>query len=139
MKKVFSIVFAVVMVVFGVIAAVSGVKKMQSKDLYDAAATATIVGIEREWQGVDEDGFDQYDYHVYVDYEIDGQKYEQKEYPGYSSSMKVGDTLDILYQSSNPENFCEKNITGNSMIMIGVGVVLALAGVFLAVKAIVRP
>ena len=85
MKKLFSILFAVIFIVFGVITIVSGAHKLQTKDLYDASTTAQIVGIEREWTGTDEDGFDQYNYHVYVTYEVNGVQYEQKEYPGVIS------------------------------------------------------
>ena len=139
MKKIFSLLFAVLFVVFGVIAIVSGVHKLQSKGLYDASTTAKIVGIEREWTGTDSDGFDQYDYHVYVTYKVDGVTYEQKEYPGYSNSMQDGDEIEILYQSSTPENISEKNITGNAIIFIAVGAVLIIAGILSGVKAIVRP
>ena len=118
---------------------VLGVNKMNSKKLYDASTTGVIVGIEREWTGTDEDGFDQYDYTVYVDYEIDGKKYENVKYPSYDSSMQKGDEVEILYQSSNPENIAEGNLTGNATIMIVLGVVFALIGVALGIKAFIRP
>ena len=138
LNRILKFVFPIVMAVFAVILIVAGVKKLQSRRLYDASTKAVIVGIEREWTGTDEDGFDTYDYKVYVDYEVDGKKYENREYPGYSSSMKKGDELEILYQSSNPENFAEKNVTGNSVIMIVIGAVLALAGVFMGLRAFIR-
>ena len=75
MNKIFKLIFPIVAIVFGIIAIISGAHKMQSKRLYDASTTAVITGIEREWSGTDEDGFDQYDYHVYVDYEVDGKEY----------------------------------------------------------------
>ena len=138
MNKIMKLIFPIVAIIFGIIAIVSGAHKLQSKHLYDASTTAVITGIEREWSGTDEDGFDQYDYHVYIDYEVDGKKYEQKEYPGYNSSMKDGDTLEILYQSTNPENIAEKNITGNAVLFIAIGSVLALAGVFGEIRAFVK-
>ena len=138
LNRILKFVFPIVMAVFAVILIVAGVKKLQSRRLYDASTKAVIVGIEREWTGTDEDGFDTYDYKVYVDYEVDGKKYENREYPGYNSSMKKGDEVEILYQSSNPENFAEKNVTGNSVIMIVIGAVLALAGVFMGLRAFIR-
>jgi hypothetical protein len=98
-----------------------------------------IVGIEREWSGTDEDGFDQYDYTVYVNYEVDGQKYENVKYPSYDSSMQKGDEVEVLYQSSDPTNIAEGNLTGNATIMIVIGAVCTLAGVVAVVKAIIRP
>lgn len=139
MRKIFNIIFPIVAIIAGIVVIVLGVNKMNSKKLYDASTTGVIVGIEREWTGTDEDGFDQYDYTVYVDYEIDGKKYENVKYPSYDSSMQKGDEVEILYQSSNPENIAEGNLTGNATIMIVLGVVFALIGVALGIKAFIRP
>lgn len=139
MRKLFSIIFAVVFVVAGVFVIVMGVNRLNSKKDYDASTTGVIVGIEREWSGTDEDGFDQYDYTVYVNYEVDGQKYENVKYPSYDSSMQKGDEVEVLYQSSDPTNIAEGNLTGNATIMIVIGAVCTLFGVAAVVKAIVRP
>ncbi|MBQ6020856.1 MAG: DUF3592 domain-containing protein [Clostridia bacterium] len=139
MRKILNILFPVVAVVLGIVVLVLGFKKLGSKKNYDASVTGVITGIEREWSGTDEDGFDQYDYTVYVDYEVDGKKYEGVKYPSYDSSMQKGDEVEILYQSSNPENIAEGNIAGNATIMIVIGAVAALAGLVMAVKAFIRP
>lgn len=139
MRKILNILFPVVAVVLGIVVLVLGFKKLGSKKNYDASVTGVISGIEREWSGTDEDGFDQYDYTVYVDYEVDGKKYEGVKYPSYDSSMQKGDEVEILYQSSNPENIAEGNIAGNATIMIVIGAVAALAGLVMAVKAFIRP
>ena len=139
MRKLFSIIFAVVFVVAGVFVIVMGVNRLNSKKDYDASTTGVIVGIEREWCGTDEDGFDQYDYTVYVNYEVDGQKYENVKYPSYDSSMQKGDEVEVLYQSSDPTNIAEGNLTGNATIMIVIGAVCTLFGVAAVVKAIIRP
>ena len=134
MKKLISFIFPIVMIAFGVIAIVSGAHKLQTKNSYDGSVTAVITGIDREWAGTDSDGFDEYDYHVYIEYEINGKKYENVEYPGYSSSMKKGDTVEILYDSTFPERISEKNITGNAVLFIIIGVVLILAGIFMGIR-----
>ena len=139
MRKLFNILFPIVAVALGIVVIVLGVNRMNSKKLYDASTTGVIVGIEREWNGTDSDGYDQYSYTVYVDYEIDGKKYENVEYPSYNSSMKKGDEVEVLYQSSDPTNIAEGNLTGNATIMIVIGAVCALVGVVAVVKAIVRP
>ena len=139
MRKLFSIIFAVVFFVAGVFVIVMGVNRLNSKKDYDASTTGVIVGIEREWSGTDEDGFDQYDYTVYVNYEVDGQKYENVKYPSYDSSMQKGDEVEVLYQSSDPTNIAEGNLTGNATIMIVIGAVCTLFGVAAVVKAIIRP
>ena len=139
MRKLFSIIFAVVFVVAGVFVIVMGVNRLNSKKDYDASTTGVIVGIEREWSGTDEDGFDQYDYTVYVHYAADGPKYENVKYPSYDSSMQKGDEVEVLYQSSDPTNIAEGNLTGNATIMIVIGAVCTLFGVAAVVKAIIRP
>lgn len=139
MRKVFSIIFAVVFVVAGIFVIVMGVNRLNSKKDYDASTTGVIVGIEREWTGTDEDGFDQYSYTVYIDYEVDGQKYENVQYPSYDSSMQKGGEVEVLYQSSDPTNIAEGNLTGNATIMIVIGAVCALFGAAAVVKSIIRP
>ncbi len=139
MRKIFSIIFAVVFVVAGIFVIVMGAGRLSSKKDYDASTTGVIVGIEREWTGTDEDGFDQYDYTVYVNYEVDGQKYENVKYPSYDSSMEKGGEVEILYKSSDPTDIAEGNLTGNATIMIVIGAVCTLAGVVAVIKAIVRP
>ena len=139
MRKLFSIIFAVVFVVAGIFVIVMGVNRLNSKKDYDASTTGVIVGIEREWSGTDEDGFDQYDYTVYVNYEVDGQKYENVKYPSYDSSMQKGGEVEVLYQSSDPTNIAEGNLTGNATIMIVIGAVCVLFGAAAVVKSIIRP
>ncbi len=139
MRKLFSIIFAVVFVVAGIFVIVMGVNRLNSKKDYDASTTGVIVGIEREWTGTDEDGFDQYSYTVYIDYEVDGQKYENVQYPSYDSSMQKGGEVEVLYQSSDPTNIAEGNLTGNATIMIVIGAVCVLFGAAAVVKSIIRP
>ena len=138
MRKIINIIFPIIAIAAGIVVIVLGVNKMNSKKLYDASTTGVIVGIEREWTGTDGDGFDQYDYTVYVDYEVDGKKYENAKYPSYDSSMQKGDEVVILYQSANPENIAEGNLSGNAAIMIVMGVVFVLISVVMIIKAIIR-
>ena len=58
--------------------------------------------------------------------QLNPKKYENVEYPGYDSSMKNGDDVTVLYQSSNPDNIAEGNITGNAVIMIVAGAAFAV-------------
>ena len=139
MRKIFSILFPIVAIAAGIVVIVLGVNHMNSKKLYDASTTGVIVGIERDWTGTDADGYDLYDYTVYVDYVIDGKKYENVKYPTYDSSMQKGDEVEILYQTANPANIAEGNLSGNATIMIVMGVVFALMGVGLGIKAFIRP
>ena len=53
--------------------------------------------------------------------------------------MQKGDEVEVLYQSSDPTNIAEGNLTGNATIMIVIGAVCTLFGVAAVVKAIIRP
>ena len=50
--------------------------------------------------------------------------------------VKKGDTLEILYVSSDPTQISEKNITGNAVIFIAAGAVLVLIGAVTEIKAL---
>ena len=139
MKKLLNILFPLSAVVLGIIVIVFGVNKLKTKNLYDMSATAVITGIEREWTGTDGDGFDTYEYHVYVEYEIDGEKYKDVQYPGYDGSMKVGDELEILYQSADPTQISEKNITGSAILFFVAGAVFIVIGLVMSIRALIRP
>ncbi len=139
MRKILNILLPLGAVVLGIVVIVFGVNKLKTKNLYDMPATAVITGIEREWTGTDSDGFDTYEYHVYVEYEIDGEKYKDVEYPGYDGSMKVGDELEILYQSADPTQISEKNITGSAILIFVAGAVFIVIGLVMSLRALIRP
>lgn len=126
MKKFAPIIFSILAVVAGVVFAVNGITTLKNKDLYDSTVSATVVDVQEEWDNTGEDS------HlvrtVYIDYEIDGVKYEHIESPEQNNDLKVGDTVDILYQSKDPSKISGQNITGNSIIFIVVGAVAALGG-----------
>ena len=53
--------------------------------------------------------------------------------------MKNGDDVTVLYQSSNPDNIAEGNLTGNAVIMIVTGAAFAMIGLAMGIKAVIRP
>ena len=113
----------------------SGVNKIKNKDLYDSTVTATVVEVREEYDDTDIDNPHTETY-VYIDYEVDGKKYEHVEAPEYSGNIKEGDTMEILYQSKDPSKISGKNITKNATIFIAAGAVAALIGVGLEFRAI---
>ena len=48
MKKTINIIMSVAAVVFGVVFAVTGIKTISEKDLYDTQITATVVDVQEE-------------------------------------------------------------------------------------------
>lgn len=74
---------------------------------------------------------------VFVDYEVDGQKYEHAEYGSYSSSMKVGDTVGVYYNPEEPEHIQAEGFRTIPYVIGGAGVAAVLLGVFLLVKKVI--
>ena len=93
--------------------------------------TGTIVDIEEEYNIVDES----YDHRVYVDYTVDGVKYERADYGSYSSRMKTGDTVTVLYDPADPTRI---QAEGSEKVPYIVGAVGAVVMIFSAVTFIRR-
>ena len=139
MKKVLSIVFSLLAVVAGVIFVFSGVKTISEKDLYDTTGTGTVVEITEEWEtSADPDQPDQLVRTAYIDYEVDGQKYEHVLAPEQDDSLEVGDTVEFLYQSKDPSKISGKNPTAGGAIFIGLGALVAIVGLVSAIRAFIR-
>ena len=139
MKKIISIIMSIAAVVFGIIFVISGIKTIAEKDLYDSTVTATVVDIQEEWEtSADPDEPDRLVQTAYIDYEVDGKKYEHVQAPEQNDNMKVGDTVDILYQSKNPEKISGQNPTAGGIIFIVLGALVAIVGCFSAIRAFVK-
>lgn len=136
MQKILSLVGPIIAIILGIVVVVAGVHKLSTKDLYDSTAQATVVDVQEE---IENDGEDTRTVtKVFIDYEVDGVKYEHVEAPESDSTMQIGDTVEILYQSKNPSEYSGKIITGNAAILIAIGAVVALAGIFVEIKTIIR-
>ncbi|MBR1530760.1 MAG: hypothetical protein IJ643_01735 [Eubacterium sp.] len=139
MKKTISIVMSVAAVVFGIVFAVSGIKTISEKDLYDTQITATVVDVQEEWESsADPDEPDRLVNTAYIDYEIDGKKYEHVPAPEQDDNIKVGDTVDILVQSKNPEKISGLNPTKGGVIFIVLGILVAIAGCVSSVRLFIK-
>lgn len=129
MKKIMPIVMSVAAVVFGIIFVVVGIKTISEKDLYDTQITATVVDITEEWEeAADPDEPDHLVNTAYIDYEVEGKKYEHVLAPEQDDNLKVGDTVDILVQSKNPEKISSLNPTKGGVVFIVLGALVAIAG-----------
>lgn len=137
MSKLARIITSVLIVVFGLVFIISGIHSIATKDLYDSTVTATVVDIQEEWDYSDPDE-SRLETTVYVDYEIDGVKYEHVESPTQNGNMQIGDTVELLYQSQDPSQISSQNITGGAAIFIAVGAIVVIGGCFATFKAIVK-
>ena len=139
MKRFAPILFSSAAVVFGIIFVVVGIRTLATKDLYDSNVTATIVDIEEEWQtATDPDEADHLEKTAYVDYEINGQKYEHVLSPVQDDNFNVGDTVELLYQSKDPTKISGQNITSGGIAFIAVGAIVAVGGCISTLRIFIR-
>lgn len=136
MSRLIRIIISIAAVAVGIIFVISGIHTLATKDLYDSTVEATVVDVQEEWVDSGEDSHTET--RVYIDYEIDGKKYEHIESPVSDSGMKIGDKVEILYQSKDPSQISGKNITAGGVIFIVVGVIVALGGCIATIRALVR-
>ena len=135
-KKFVPIIISIFAVVIRIVFVINGITTLKNKDLYDSTVTATGVDVQEEWDNTGEDS--NLVRTVYIDYEIDGVKYEHIESPEQNNNMKVGDTVDILYQSKDPSKISGQNITKNSVMFIIIGAIAALGGCFSTLISFLR-
>ena len=128
MQKIAKILIPIVAVVVGVVFVISGISSLKNKDLYDSKVIATVVDIQEEWVNDGEDSHTET--RVYIDYEVDGKEYKHVEAPESNAKTKIGDKVEILYQSQNPEMIEGHHITSKSVIFIIVGIVVVIGGIF---------
>lgn len=83
---------------------------------------AEIIDIDRHY---DSDG--ETSYTVYVEFEVDGKKYEGP-LGYYSSGMYVGDKTDIYYNPLNPNDFRSTTTGVAGILLIGMGIVFFFIG-----------
>ena len=102
MKKSINIIISIVAVIAGIVFIISGIHTYKNKDLYDSTVTATVVEVVEDIDTSTDPENPETTYTVYIDYEVDGTKYEHVESPESDSTMKEGDTIEILYQSKDP-------------------------------------
>ncbi len=139
MKKILPVILSVVAVAIGIIFVGNGISTIANKDKYDTQITAMVVDVQEEWEyATTEDEVDRLVNTAYIDYEFDGKKYEHVLAPEQDDSLKVGDTVDILVQSGNPEKISALNPAKGGAIFIVVGALLAIVGAFTAFRMIVR-
>lgn len=125
-------------VLFGLAFIVLGVYLLLNPPQYDFSATAQISKIEvtgGEWVD-DIDGHSVYQdtYTVYVSYEFDGKTVTDAELNSYSSSMKVGDSIEIAFNADDTAHVSEAGFSFMPLIAVGLGLALAVTGVIGFIK-----
>lgn len=126
-------------VVLGIIALVVGIRTNATKHLYDASVKATVVDVVEDYvPAADENETDRFEKNAYITYEVNGVKYENVESPYNNDDVQIGDEVEILYQSQNPEKYAATNNATAGIIFIVVGAVVTFAGLAGAVITFLR-
>ena len=101
-------------------------------DAYDMQGTGTVVDIVESYEMVGDD--DQFTYTVFIDYEVNGEKYERIEYFEYHTGMQIGDTVEFYYMSTDPSQIAgsDKNLGPY------IGLAFAVVGLVMLVITVVK-
>ena len=136
MKGITNKVIPILAVVFGIAFMVMGIVQYADRGKYDSTAAARIVDITEEWEpAATEDDTARLVKTAYIDYEVNGVKYEHVPAPVQSDDYSVGDSIEIRYQSQNPEKITDMNVAKTSLIFAGMGAIATLVGIVIAIKA----
>ena len=136
MNRIMNRIIPVLAVIFGIAFMVMGIVQYANRDKYDSTVTAKIVDITEEWEtDATEDGVDRLVKTAYIDYEVNGVKYEHVLAPVQNDNYAVGDSIEIRYQSQNPEKISDMNVAKTSLIFAGMGAIATLVGIVMAIKA----
>ena len=133
-RKFFTIKNAIGFMLIGLAFVVFGIFALSApRDEY-LQTEATIVNIEEYYEDFGSDR--QLMNRVYIDYEVDGVKYENVEFNAYDSSMKVGGTVTIEYSPEDPTVIQSTGDGWMLYIFILVGAIAFVGGVISLVRSI---
>ena len=137
LRKYNMITFFVGLFIVGIVFLVAGVITFLQPKVEGVKVDAKIVNIERESTGFNSDGVEEFDHHVYVNYtDNDGLEHTNIEAYKYSTTMKVGDVIEIEYNPNNPNEIVSQNKMLD-LIFIAVGaacVIFSLVKIVTTVK-----
>lgn len=72
------------------------------------------------------------DYTVYISYKVDGQTYDAT-YRA-NSHIDIGSSVTIYYDKTNPNNITRTIENNSSILMVSIGVIIAIIGIFVLIK-----
>lgn len=114
--------------------AISVLAMTKVKDVDSFSETqAEITSIDEE-EILDGSDSSSYEYTVKVKYMVNGVEYTDIDYGSYSSSMKVGDSVTVLYNPENPADIQAPGADKVPYIVLAGGIIAMLAGVVFVVK-----
>lgn len=101
-------------------------------DAYDMQTTGTVVELEDHYEFIGDE--EELVTTAYIDYTVGDKTYEHVEYFEYHTGMKVGDTVEFYYMSSDPSQIAGSDKNAGPYI----GLAFAVAGAAVIVFTIIR-
>ena len=126
-KRLLNALVPVLFIAAGIFLIVMGVKTTHYHKVYKET-TATIANIYRVDEG------DDYHYDVFVKYTVDGKSYDS-ELGSYSSDMREGQEVSILYDSADPLAIIPAG-KGQVIYFFAAGVVCILLGAVAVIRVL---
>lgn len=120
-----TLIFALLIVV-GAALIVAGIYLWRENDKFMQTARPANATITNITTRTDSDGDTIHD--VFVSFTVNGKRYNGK-LNYYVTGMRSGQTVQIYYNPSNPANFRSHNSHFSGIIVIGMGVIFACAGI----------
>lgn len=90
----------------------------------------TIVDIEIVYDSIDDNNT----YKPYIDYEVNGIKYEHVEYGAYDSSMKVNDEVVVYYDPEDPTLIQAEGYKKVPYVVLGISTIFTISSIIVAIK-----
>ena len=130
MSRTVSIIISVMFIVIGLIFYF----KFDPSD-FDVKASGTIVEIDEHYESIG--GDNELVHTVYIDFFAGMKKYEHIDFGSYNSKMKVGDTVEFYYMSTDPTQIAGLNKEKVPYIGLAfaiIGFILLVVEVFIVIR-----
>lgn len=98
-----------------------------------ATTTGTIVNIVERLESTGDS--DHMEYTVYIDYEVDGESFTNVIYPGYTTGMKVGSEVTVIYDVNDVSYIETPNSGSVKYVFLGVGTVISMVGLIMLINS----
>lgn len=123
--------------IFLAVASIWGIVDQKTSTAVYAETTGTIVKIDEQQVDDGDNGFTT-EYTPYINYTVDGKTYENVQYGAYDSSMKVGSTVTVQYDTKDPANIKAPGSEKIPYIVLAVSIVCIIVSVVLFIKRFVK-
>lgn len=139
-KKVTKIRFSIGMIIVGLFFVILSAFAIVNRKEVATLETEGIISNIIETEDYDTDGDLVRKYEVYVTYtDFNSNVHENILYPSYHTGMKIGDTITIVYDASDPENIDPNGGKVLIYVILAIGALVLIIGTYQLVKTIKTP